>query len=91
MRGLLLTKQQHAWVEEADSCERWKARATFQRKIEVWKANSKKLAERPTFDIQVSSRSFPSWPALGRVFQRWNECQGCNAREYTWVTGKKAY
>jgi len=70
LRKCSLSDRQHEWVEIADSRERRRARATAKKRIELWKARGKKLAERPTFEnqmnsysVNVSSRSFLSWYA----------------------------
>jgi hypothetical protein len=62
-RQCLFTEQQHSWVEEVDS------RATFQRKIEIWKTNGQKLVERPlltTRSTPTASMSPPSPSPVGR-------------------------
>ena len=38
----------------------------------------------------ANSRSFPSWPALGEVSQRWNDYQGQQARA-RWAEGQDTY
>src|ERR1700722_14074671 len=43
-----------------------------------------------SYSVNVSSRSFPSWPALGEVSQRWNDYQGQQARA-RWAKGQDTY
>ena len=96
-RRCALSQAQHGWVEQADSIERRKARQAARNRIKLWKRQGSKKGEKPTFETQmksysvnVSSRSFPSWPALGEVSQRWNDYQGQQARA-RWAEGQDTY